>query len=302
MPIELSCPRCTKMLSFGDEFAGQYAFCDQCQGRLWVPQDATSNPESTSTETGLPDNTLAQEDSTGTSENRPPPRLPKSPKNTTSQSPPIEEPLTRPTGIEVPPSSQERVPTASKEPPKIKSQQKATENVAKFIAADIAESRIEMGADGQLPELTLSTDVDSQQKMESKRTQNPWGLVLLICGSLIASTALLMFEDPSTKTHSDIEGMILRLKDKYIQEPDNQLVPYQKYLRDALLARSQGDAAKEQTYYRKVLHLLRAEHHKRDHDEKGLTGQLIESSDRSLRSDEDLEKQLSDILTELNKH
>ena len=204
--------------------------------------------------------------------------------------------------MDIPTSGQDRAPTASKEPSKIKSPQKAPENVATFIASDIAESRIEMGADGQLPELTLSTDADTDQKTESKGTQNPWGLVLLICGSLIASTALLMFDGPSAETNTDIEGMLRLLSDKYIHQPDIPLAPYQKYLRAALLARSQGDTIKEQTYYRKVLHLLRAEHHKRDHDEKGLTGQLIESSDRSLRSDEDLEKQLSDILTELNKH
>lgn len=302
MPIELSCPRCTKMLTFGNELAGQYAFCDQCQGRLWVPQVATSVPDSMTASTEPPDNTSEQKDSTGTSENCPPPILSKSPEKAKSQSPLVEETSTRPVGMDIPTSSQDRAPTASKEPPKIKSSQKAPKNVATFIASDIAESRIEMGADGQLPELTLSTDADTDQKTESKGTQNPWGLILLICGSLIASTALIMFDGPSSEKHSDIEGTLKKLKDKYIQEPDKPLAQYQIYLRDALLARSQGDFAKEQTYYRKVLHLLRAEHYKRDHDEKGLTGQLIESSDRSLRSDEDLEKQLSDILTELNKH
>jgi len=267
MPIELSCPRCTKMLSFGDEFAGQYAFCDQCQGRLWVPQNATNVPGFITTATGPSDNTSEQEDSTGTSENCAPPRLSKSPEHAESRSP-----------------------------------QKAPENVATFIASDVVESRIEMGADGQLPELTLSTDADADQKMESKGTQNLWGLVLLVCGSLIASTALLVFDGPSSKQHSNIDGLLRRLSDKYIYQPDTQLAPYQKYLRDALLARSQGDPAKEQTYYRKVLHLLRAEHHKRDLNEKGLTGQLYQSSDHSLRSDQDLEKQLSDILRELNNH
>ena len=267
MPIELFCPRCTKMLSFSDDHAGQYAFCDQCQGRLWVPQVATSDPGSITTTTGPPDNTSEQKDSTETSDNCTPPRLSKSPEHAESRS-----------------------------------QQKAPENVATFIASDVAESRIEMGADGQLPELTLSTDASHNQKMVPKGTQNLWGLVLLVCGSLIASTALLMFDGPSSKTNSDIHGLLGRLRDKYIYQPDTQLAPYQIYLRAALLARSQGDTAKEQTYYRKVLHLLRAEHHKHDLDEKGLTGQLIESSDRSLRSDEDLENQLSKILHELNKH
>ncbi len=302
MPIELSCPRCTKMLTFGNELAGQYAFCDQCQGRLWVPQVATSVPDSMTASTEPPDNTSEQEDSTGTSKNRTPPLMPQSPEKAAPQSPPTGKTTPDISETENPAFRRDKARAVSQEPPKIQSPQKAPKNVATFISSDVAASQIEMGADGQLPELTLSTDADTDQKTESKGTQNPWGLILLICGSLIASTALIMFDGPSSEMSSDIEGTLKKLKDKYIQEPDKPLAQYQIYLRDALLARSQGDFAKEQTYYRKVLHLLRAEHYKRDHDEKGLTGQLIESSDRSLRSDEDLEKQLSDILTELNKH
>lgn len=297
MPIELSCPRCTKMLSFGDEVAGQYAFCDQCQGRLWIP------PSSITTPTGPPQTSSEHdEDNIARSKTSTEPPISTSSEKEEFQSPPIDKTPARSLGMDVPPSGQDLSRLTPKEPPKIQSPQKATENVATFIASDIAESRIAMGADGQLPELTLSTHPDAEQKTEFKGTHNLWGLVLLICGSLITSTALLMFDGPSSKQHSNIDGLLKRLSDKYIYEPDNQLVSYQKYLRDALLARSQGDPAKEQTYYRKVLHLLRAEHHKHDLDEKGLTGQLYESSDHSLRSDQDLEKQLSDILRELNKH
>ncbi len=302
MPIELSCPRCTKVLSFGDEFAGQYAFCDQCQGRIWVPQDASRTPDSITTATDPPDNTSEQEDSTGTSKNRTPPLMPQSPEKAAPQSPPTGKTTPDISETENPAFRRDKARAVSQEPPKIQSPQKAPKNVATFISSDVAASQIEMGADGQLPELTLSTDAGHNQNMESKSGQNIWGLVLLICGSLIASTALLMFDGPSAETNTDIEGMLRLLSDKYIHQPDIPLAPYQKYLRAALLARSQGDTIKEQKYYRKVLHLLRAEHHKHDVDEKGLTGQLIESSDRSLRSDEDLEKQLSDILRELNKH
>ncbi|MFP6668084.1 MAG: hypothetical protein VB876_12270 [Pirellulales bacterium] len=43
MSISLTCPRCKTPLNLPDSTAGQYAFCEKCEGRLWVPKDAAKS-------------------------------------------------------------------------------------------------------------------------------------------------------------------------------------------------------------------------------------------------------------------
>ena len=43
MSISLTCPRCKTPLNLPDSAAGQYAFCEKCEGRLWVSKDAAKS-------------------------------------------------------------------------------------------------------------------------------------------------------------------------------------------------------------------------------------------------------------------
>ena len=78
----------------------------------------------------------------------------------------------------------------------------------------------------------------------------------------------------------------MRIQEKYFGPENGPLSKYQHYLRDAALARSQGDFKKEQYFYRKVLHLLSAED--LDKTDQGVTGLRKKTSDSSLKSDEEL--------------
>ena len=173
-----------------------------------------------------------------------------------------------------------------------------TRRVAQFITADVAQSQLELAADGQLPELKLEADSDTKQKKKRSAASNQWRLVLLICGSLTAST-LMLFVGPGEETQSQSSLEIRarnRINEIYLGNEDEALAPYQQYLRQAQLAYTRGDRKAERFYYRKVLRLLRAEHLDRDPDKKGVTGMRYRSSDPNLRSDQDLEERLSVLL------
>ena len=313
MPIKLACPRCTKMLSLGDELAGQYTFCAHCQGRVWVPA-ADNHGESPVPANGadaaqprevpFPD---AKNTDVAKTTILPPPFSPsptQAESQTSSREPkpvdPVAESNEPPeTGTQT--SGVNQSNAASRVPPKTDSPQQSPKHVAKFITTDVAESRIEVAADGKLPELQLSTDHGKTQDKKTASSTNPWGLVLLICGSLIASTALLLIGPSSNTTsqHSSVERARILIQDKYFGPNEGPRKQYQEYLRDALLARSQGNRSKEEHYYRKVIYLLRAEHLDADPDERGLTGQRYRSTDDSLPSDPELHNLLSILL---NKH
>ena len=47
MPIKLDCPRCKKVLSIPSKKAGSYALCPNCNGRFWVPEDASQEKDVT---------------------------------------------------------------------------------------------------------------------------------------------------------------------------------------------------------------------------------------------------------------
>ena len=86
----------------------------------------------------------------------------------------------------------------------------------------------------------------------------------------------------------------MRIQEKYFGPENGPWPRYQRYLRDAALARSQGNYQDEERYYRKVLHLLNAQH--LDKTDQGVTGLRKKTSDSSLKSDEELMGFLSALL------
>lgn len=297
MTIQIDCPRCKSKVSLSEELVGQYAFCEHCRGRIWVPETAagdatqkTATPDAVvGTVTADQEHKLAQEQRKG------PPATP--PSAEAPQPPPAITPPEERGGTAsvAPPGGGSTSPV---EPPRAARPLASSSRVAKFISTDVAQSRLEMASDGKLPELELAKEAGKTQTKTPQQAGNQWRLVLMVCGSLILSTLLLIVgpEPESKNTESGTERAIAIIETKYLGPDEGTRKRYQEYLRDALLARSQDDRQKEQRYYRKVLHLLRGEHLDRDRGEKGLTGQRYFSTDRSLPSDEELENLLSTLL------
>jgi hypothetical protein len=158
---------------------------------------------------------------------------------------------------------------------------------------------LEPGADGQLPELQLVEQQEARRKKGVGTPATQWGWLLLVSASLILTVLMLMVDvgDTGPSDSQPQEYARQRIKQAYLGDEDEPLQQYQRYLREAQLAHSRGDTASERAYYRRVLRLLRAEHHEHDPDREGVTGQRYESpNDRSLRSDQELERLLTILL------
>jgi hypothetical protein len=166
--------------------------------------------------------------------------------------------------------------------------------VATFITADVAQSQLEPAEDGQLPALQLE-EADKKTKKPPSTSTVQWRMVLLICGSLsLAAIQLLDFGGDSRNVETPADQARNELYNKYIGEEGDELKTYQLYLREALVSHDRGHYKRERYYYRKVLHLLRDEHH--DRDKNGLTGIRTAPDGGALPSDERLEDLLSMIL------
>jgi hypothetical protein len=157
--------------------------------------------------------------------------------------------------------------------------------VARFIAADTAQSTLQLAPDGQLPTLTLVDNLKVAKETTDGSSINPLFLVIAIAGSLFVSIVLL-FADLGGDVGSDPDGDRIRQQmELYYKGQKEPLAPYQSHLRQAQQAYSRGDRKTAQNHYRKVLDMLRAEGRSRF---LGLTG--------TPTSDKRLEEMLSQLL------
>lgn len=156
--------------------------------------------------------------------------------------------------------------------------------VAKFITDRPGDPLVKLGTDGRLPELALSEN--ATVKRESKRETSPLLLVVVLGGSLALSLGMLLLDADPAVTQSDSRGSARQKLSEYYRGENAKLLPYQKYLRRAVVAHSQGDAAFERRMYFAVLDLLDAADVRDQANLNGLTGKHTgrgRSSDAELR-------------------
>jgi hypothetical protein len=178
--------------------------------------------------------------------------------------------------------------------------------VAKVVTADVAISRLQIGAEGELPALALAENGDHQGRKGLKTPTAQWQWIALAAVSLGLCVLMLMIEEPGTnQSPSRIEAAARRrIKQMYLGSEGQPLKQYQRNLREAQLAHARGDGKTERRYYREVLRLLRAEHldalyecGPNDPNDEGVTGQRCKSiNDDSQPSDQDLERLLLTLL------
>ncbi len=154
---------------------------------------------------------------------------------------------------------------------------KRKKQLARFIT-DQGDPLVELGADGQLPELSLEDGPASRSRSAKKKSTSP---VILYCvlGLSFFCTLALLFIDPSPPTRTEVSRAQAR-KDivAFYGTGEHELKPFQKALRAARLAHARGDTATERAEYRKVLDELNSE----DRDRHiGVTGH--HNTDKELR-------------------
>ncbi len=310
MSISLTCPRCKTPLNLPDSTAGQYAFCEKCEGRLWVSKDAAKS-ESAGQSSAGGESTAKQQAAAAGKTSASQPAASRKPPPPPSGAPPsgqvVQPSASAPPKEQIAKTGESRSPVpatpprpdqqAAQVPPGQPAPEPAvrpSRRVATFITADVAQSPLAPAEDGQLPALQLE-EADKKTKKPPSTSTMQWRMVLLICGSLsLAAFQLLDFGTGIRKTKTPADDAREELYVRYIGEEGDELKTYQLYLREALVSHDAGDFKRERLYYRKVLHLLRDEHN--DRDKNGVTG-IRKAPDRGgLPSDERLEDLLSIIL------
>jgi hypothetical protein len=162
---------------------------------------------------------------------------------------------------------------------------------ARFIAANPTERRIDLGADGRLPELVFQEGQKTEHGAAVTPSSNPIVLIVVLTVSFGLSVAMLLIHPASGRSESQRNAEARDELALHYTQSYRRLEPYQELLRQALQFHNQGKYAEERRCYRRVLDLLQEEH--RD-NLKGLTG--VRRGD-SPPSDEHLESLLSQLLS-----
>lgn len=205
--------------------------------------------------------------------------------------------------------SKERAP-AKPEARKKKKTKRKSRNVARFIT-DRGDTLVELGGDGQLPELTLEDGPTAKQRDAKPKKSSPAILYCVLGLSFMASMSILLLDlnpksgSETSKAEARIEIMrfygidedeLVRTQQEMSSNPqqrwpwssgktplkllgaNEEPSMWQKNLRRARLAASRGDRAEELRSYRRVLSMLNSEDR---NPHIGVTGHL--NSDQELR-------------------
>lgn len=167
----------------------------------------------------------------------------------------------------LPPPVPQKKPKAER---KRKKSAKRKRQTARFIT-DRGDTLVELGADGNLPELSLEEGAAGKQKRDAKKKSGPGLLYCVLALSMACSMAMLLV-DLSPATVSEMSRTTARQQIvEFFGNDEDELESWQVSLRNARLAYSRRDYTTEVAEYRSVLQLLNSE----DRDPHiGVTGHL----------------------------
>ena len=321
MAIKLPCPRCKKALAVPNKKAGGYVQCPSCSGRLWVPNDAPADSAQVEAVTAQTQGSAAGPQSPIPSSQSPIPIPQTLPPAATAST--IAKVLTPPGGGTPPPppppppvgagyrlapaaQSVALQPTAA-QPAAVQAtaaqsplasvawQQPAAvaapTKTARFISAEAAQSRLQLAADGKLPELHLRESDARPKKEEKERGLHPAIVFGAVALSIVSVVVMLSIDagGPSSEQAKSEEEAWSVIEGEYFGDLDVKARPerYQELLRDAQRAHNRGDYKARRKLLREVLEMLKAEPNPNDRG-RGLTG--------SKARDKKLEKQIAILL------
>jgi len=154
--------------------------------------------------------------------------------------------------------------------------------LAKFVTDAQGESRVQLGEDGQLPELSLDEELTGGKIEQKKSGSNSLLLSLVLVVSTALSIMLLIVEGPGIGAtnrgfefaRTELKKMLEDTKPKTEAQPE---LAWRLLVRDALSAAARSDRTGEQVAYDRLLNLLNAE----DRRKSSLTGD--EARDQRLK-------------------
>lgn len=170
--------------------------------------------------------------------------------------------------------------------------------VARFINDRTGEPLVKLGDDGQLPALELAELAEElpRERREARRS-NPLLLYGVLASSFVVSLLMLVFDPESRAAAERREHAEARTAlQEFYGDPQKNLLPYQAWLREALVHHSQGDFAGERDAYRRILRTLNSSDIRNPKTSpNGLTGK---QTGRGRSSDDELRKALLTLLSE----
>jgi hypothetical protein len=147
---------------------------------------------------------------------------------------------------------------------------KRKRQAARFIT-DQGNPLVELGADGQLPELALEEAMSAKQRSDKPKQTSPALMYCILAFSFVATLGMLLL-DSSPAESGGITKSKARIEVKrFFGDGEDGLLLFQRQLRTAQLARSRRDYTEERRLYLEVLSQLNSE----DRDLNiGVTGSL----------------------------
>jgi hypothetical protein len=217
------------------------------------------------------------------------------------QSPPLPSPAVQSPPVQSLPPQAALPPGVAVQSPPSQSPSRISQT-ARFIAADPSALRVQLGADGKLPELLLE-DADKRieesaaEEKAKTRSSPPWVLIGVFAASIAMSLAMLFVDVDGTGGGGLRSQAAARVQLKQLYAGDYPpLAPYQQRVRQALQAFQKGDRDEERRLLREVLDILHAESKSRT---TGITG-MIDAEDPPIGNPNDrhLESLISTLLAE----
>lgn len=161
---------------------------------------------------------------------------------------------------------------------------------AKLLTEAVSESKLQMGADGKLPELKVVEIQNPTANDKVESDQSPLTMIIVLCISVGVSVLLLFAPTDSVSTSSDFQFALDSLEQHYIGTKP-PLKPYQVLLREAIQFENTGNRQKAKANYRKIVDMILAE---RRNTNTGLTAPKFSASEPN---DKMLEQHLKVLLS-----
>jgi hypothetical protein len=147
---------------------------------------------------------------------------------------------------------------------------KRKRQAARFIT-DQGNPLVELGADGQLPELMLDEGTSAKRKSDKPKQSSPALMYGILAFSFLSTIGMLLFDVAPVKSGSMDKVTARTRVQEFYGDGKEELRPFHKKLRAAQLARSRREYGEERRLYLEVLNELNSE----DRDLNiGVTGSL----------------------------
>lgn len=177
--------------------------------------------------------------------------------------------------------------------------ERKTRTVARFITDGPGDPLVKLGEDGHLPELQLNEGHVREGREPQQQKSSPL-LVLVAVGVSVVMTVLMLLLETEAAGDNTARKNKARVEiAEYYGKENEEIKPYQIYLRQARQSRGRGDFDGERAEYRKVLNLLRSEAREKLNKYTGITGRLeYVDGDENRRSDRRLEELIAILLSD----